>query len=268
MLRPHSRIGNGGKRRLPLIVATAVAILAVPTLAKAAPFVYVTNSGEDANDVSQYDIGTGGLLSPLAPTMVDADFVPFGVAVSPDGASVYVANQATFNVSQYDVGAGGGLSPKSPATVAAGENPFEVTVSPDGRSVYVTNSFEQRRLPVRRRRGRGTFAQEPRHGGRRRRPLGVAVSPDGQSVYVANSEGDTSPSTTSARAGALAEEPGHAWPPARPGRGGGEPGRPERLRHQLLRHRVSQYDVGAGGGLSPKSPATVAAGGRPRTGWR
>ena len=30
---------------------------------------------------------------------------------------------------------------------------------------------------------------------------------------------------------------------------------------------VSQYDVGAGGALSPKSPATVAAGACP-SGWR
>ena len=30
---------------------------------------------------------------------------------------------------------------------------------------------------------------------------------------------------------------------------------------------VSQYDVGAGGALAPKSPATVAAG-ITRTGWR
>ena len=64
---------------------------------------------------------------------------PFGVAVSPDGGSVYVANAASDSVSQYDVGAGGALAPKSPATVAAGDVPFGVAVSPDGGSVYVAN---------------------------------------------------------------------------------------------------------------------------------
>ena len=41
------------------------------------------------------------------------------VAVSPDGKSVYVTNDAAVNpsVSQYDVGAGGTLSPQGPATV-------------------------------------------------------------------------------------------------------------------------------------------------------
>ena len=48
---------------------------------------------------------------------------PFGVAVSPDGRSVYVANAIGDTVSQYDVGAGGALQPKTPATVAAGAGP-------------------------------------------------------------------------------------------------------------------------------------------------
>jgi hypothetical protein len=55
---------------------------------------------------------------------------PGGVAVSPDGQSVYVALASGGSVSQYDVGPGGGLSPKSPATVAAGNGPFGVAVSP------------------------------------------------------------------------------------------------------------------------------------------
>ena len=63
---------------------------------------------------------------------------PRGVAVSPNGASVYVTNATSNNVSQYDVGAGGALTPKSPATVASGTGPYGVAASPDGASVYVT----------------------------------------------------------------------------------------------------------------------------------
>ena len=49
-----------------------------------------------------------------------------------------------------------------------------------------------------------------------------------------------------------------------PWRGGGQPGRRQRLRHEpVQRTSVSQYDVGAGGALTPKSPATVAAGDDP-----
>jgi hypothetical protein len=51
------------------------------------------------------------------------------VAVSPNGASVYVANYNGNSVSQYDVGASGALAPKSPATVSAGSAPAGVAVS-------------------------------------------------------------------------------------------------------------------------------------------
>ena len=59
----------------------------------------------------------------MSPATVAAGATPLGVAVSPDGGSVYVANDSRDSVSQYDVGAGGALSPKSPATVATGALP-------------------------------------------------------------------------------------------------------------------------------------------------
>jgi DNA-binding beta-propeller fold protein YncE len=64
---------------------------------------------------------------------------PYGVAVSPNGRSVYVADFIDQDVTQYDVGPGGALQAKSPPTVATGVAPFEVAVSPNGPSAYVTN---------------------------------------------------------------------------------------------------------------------------------
>ena len=199
---PHR--GRRGSNRLPSRGCGA---------GPAAPFVYVTNSG--SNDVSQYDIGAGGLLAPLSPAAVATGIGPLAVAVSPDGGSVYVGDGP--GVSQYDIGPGGALAPKSPATVAIGPGSFGIAVSPDGGSVYVTGPT--RRLSVRRRPGRGAHSQDPGHGGHRRLP----------------------------------------------DRDSGEPRRPKRLRrHQWLfgRGSVSQYDVGAGGTLPPKTPASVAAGHR------
>jgi hypothetical protein len=126
-------------------------------------------------NISQYDVGAGGMLSPKSPATVPGGPLPGEVAVSPDGLSAYVSNVAWASVSQFDIGAGGALSPKSPAMVPAGDDPFGVAVSPDGRSAYVAN-----------------FG----------RPFGPPFT-------------------------------------------GGS---------------VSQYDVGTGGGLLPKSPATVGAG--------
>jgi DNA-binding beta-propeller fold protein YncE len=137
MLGSFSRIRSGRGRLLWLAAVLAACSLAVAAPARSTPFVYVTNLGDG---VSQYDVGAGGLLAPLVPVTVPAGVSPFGVTASPDGRSVYTANNGSDDVSQYDVGAGGGLSPKSPATVAAGAAPLGVAVSPDGQSGYVTNA--------------------------------------------------------------------------------------------------------------------------------
>jgi hypothetical protein len=112
------------------------------------------------------------------------------VAVSPDGASVYVANVAGDTVSQYDVGEGGALSPKFTPTVPASQ-PQGVAISPNGKSVYVTNadtatvsrynvsadgSLSAKNLP--------TVAAGTEPGA-------LAASPDGRSVYVANTGGNS-----------------------------------------------------------------------------
>jgi 6-phosphogluconolactonase (cycloisomerase 2 family) len=62
-----------------------------------------------------------------------------GVAVSPNGQSVYVTDTGGDTVFQYSVGYDGTLTPKSPATVTAGTSSNAVAVSPDGESVFVAN---------------------------------------------------------------------------------------------------------------------------------
>jgi DNA-binding beta-propeller fold protein YncE len=84
-----------------------------------------------ANEVSQYSVGAGGALSLLSPAGVATGAGPAGIAISPNGQNVYVANNSDGTVSQYSVGDGsGGLSPLSPATVPAGMDPVELAVSP------------------------------------------------------------------------------------------------------------------------------------------
>ena len=90
--------------------------------------VYVANQYGD--NVSQYDVGAGGALSPKSPATVRRGHLPDRGGGEPGRRLVYVANDSSDNVSQYDVGAGGALSPKSPATVAAGDGPIGVAVSP------------------------------------------------------------------------------------------------------------------------------------------
>src|SRR5438067_3892421 len=131
--RCHRRL-SGRLLHLSALVGALAALAAAAAPAQAGPFTYVTNQG--GNNVSQYDVGAGGALTPKSPATVAAGTNPQGVVVSPNGASVYVANLGGNSISQYDVGAGGALTPKSPATVATGIGPYAVAVSPNGASVY------------------------------------------------------------------------------------------------------------------------------------
>ncbi len=218
-----------------------------------------------AGTISQYTVGPGGALSPKSPARVAARTNPNGVAVSPDGNSVYAtffnSENGQGGVSQYDAGPGGALSPKSPATVAsAGLGPTAVAVSPDGKSVYVTNyaSFNVSQYNV----GAGgkLSPKTPATVAAGHTPVGVAVSPNGQSVYVTNIFSNNVSQYDVGAGGALSPKS-----PATVGAGDGP--QAVAVSHNgdsvyvanLYSTNVSQYDVGGGGALSPKSPPTVAA---------
>ena len=178
-----------------------------------------------------FDVGTGGTLAPKAtPTLsLPGGGVPAGIAVSPDGQSVYVSFSglvppSSAGIAQYTVGAGGALTPKNPATVPAGSGPAGgVTVSPAGTSVYMANS------------GDGTVSQynvgvggrlSPKSPGAvgtaGTSPVTIALSPDGAYAWVTNFGSPTS--------------------------GGGS---------------VAQYTVRSNGTLSFNNPPTVPAGPNP-----
>jgi hypothetical protein len=129
----------------------------------------------------------GGALSPKSPATVATGDFPRGLAVSPDGDSVYVTSLNTDNVFQYDAGSNGTLTPKSPATVAAGNVPWQVTVSPDGDSVYVTNELDDTVSQYDVGAGGALAAKTPATVAAGDFPEALVVSADADSVYVANS---------------------------------------------------------------------------------
>jgi DNA-binding beta-propeller fold protein YncE len=273
MFRLHSRDGSGGRRHLWLGLATAVAFLVAAAPAQATPFVYVTNGGSD--DISQYNVGAGGLLAPLIPPTVAATDPGGGVVVSPDGKSVYVT--AGFgnsgSVLQYDVGPGGTLSPKSPATVGAGDLPTGVAVSPNGKSVYVANNFDPFEDPPFSPSvsqydvgpdGALSPKSPPTLPSENCFPLQVAVSPDGKSVYVAGGDNNCVSQWDVGSAGKLSPKS----PPivntdhAVTGVAVSPDGKSVYLAN-IDGDSVSQYDTGPGGTLTPKSPPTAPAGAGP-----
>jgi DNA-binding beta-propeller fold protein YncE len=276
MFRLHSR--SGSRRRLGLGVATAAVLVAVAAPAHAAPFAYVANQSDGT--VSQYDIGAGGLLAPLSPPTVAASQPlpgstrpgPSGLAVSPDGKSVYVAiigfdydaYPVQSGVTQFDVGADGTLSPKSPAAIFTSCETVRVVVSPDGKSVYGSGSPDCAFLTQYDVGAGGTLSLKSPAYLQAFEGLGIAVSPDSRSVYVANGYADNvsqydadaggslsskSPPTVTAdrfpTAIAVSPDGKSVYVPVNDYSGIGS---------------VFQYDVGSGGKLSPKSPPRVAAG--------
>ncbi len=105
--------------------------------------VYVPNAAETTGteSVSQFGRNTStGALTPLSPATVAPSGEPRGVTVSPDGASVYVAQGTKELVAQFSRDSTtGALTSMSPASVTAGKHSYSVAVSPDGQSAYVTN---------------------------------------------------------------------------------------------------------------------------------
>jgi DNA-binding beta-propeller fold protein YncE len=96
----------------------------------AAGRVYVANSGSTdepaSSTISQYAAGAGGSLQALTPASVPTVQTPFGLALSPDGGSLYVAGFTDGVVGQFDVASDGTLAAKATPSVQANASPVAV----------------------------------------------------------------------------------------------------------------------------------------------
>jgi YVTN family beta-propeller protein len=166
------------RTRLGLCFVRAVVRWGLPALlgvalsaagAQAAPFAYVLNDSVDGA-VSVIDTATNTVTA----TVPEVGGRP-GVAVTPDGTRVYVANGPS-SVSVIDT-----ATNTVTATVGVGDGPFGVAVTPDGARVYVTNENSADVSVVDT--ATNTVIATVGVG---IAPEGVAVTPDGARVYVAN----------------------------------------------------------------------------------
>src|SRR5207244_8737455 len=83
----------------------------------------------------------GGALAAKSTSSIGTGPSPTGIAVSPDGKSVYVANSGDGTVSQYDVGSGGVLSAKGSAVgLVGGSKPGQPTLASSGARLYVPDA--------------------------------------------------------------------------------------------------------------------------------
>lgn len=91
------------------------------------PVVYVTNYNDGTVTVIGADNHT---------TVIDVDDGPIGVAVTPDGSRVYVANSDDDTVSIIDTRTDTVID-----TLNVGDSPWGIAVGAQGDYVYVTNNF-------------------------------------------------------------------------------------------------------------------------------
>lgn len=91
----------------------------------------------DVNTVTLFDVGADRNL-PLGEFPVGTE--PSGVAVTPDGKFVYVANTIDGTVSVLAVDVTAQPVAQVVATLEVGTEPYGVAITPNGQKVYVTNS--------------------------------------------------------------------------------------------------------------------------------
>ena len=123
-------------------------------------------------------------FQPAAGSLVTVGKEPLSVAVSPDGARVFVADRSdTLTVLDAHT-----LQPVAGSPVIVGGLPWSVAVSRDGTRVFVANQQDQT-LTVLDAQKLQPVAGSPVTVGAY--PTSVAISPDGTLVFVANLMGNT-----------------------------------------------------------------------------
>lgn len=98
---------------------------------------YASNSG--SGTVSVYRVGLGGQLTQLpgaVGTVSTGGNVPLGIAVTPRGHMLYVAQVASDSVASFTIASDGSLTP-SQTTSTSVSSPRGLAVTPDGRFLFI-----------------------------------------------------------------------------------------------------------------------------------
>jgi DNA-binding beta-propeller fold protein YncE len=153
--------------------------------------VYIADYG--INDVTEIERGAAGELR--ASAQLPAGKGPIGIAVSPDGKSLYVADSKSSSggeggvVTVFARNTGNGQLTFQ-EEVAAGTSAHDVLVSPDGKDVYVANYTENTVSEYERNASTGSIAPLGAQAtvSLDSHPHGLAISPDGHTLYVTESQ--------------------------------------------------------------------------------
>jgi len=106
-------------------------------------FVYVAlDNAPNPDTVAGFLIGSDGVLNPTAQaTITTGGTAARGIAVSPNGQFLYVANSVSNTVSGFTIGAGGALAAiGAPVSTGLGSSPEGLAVSSNSAFLFVANS--------------------------------------------------------------------------------------------------------------------------------
>lgn len=159
-------------------------------------FIFVADSNGNGNGkaaggtVQSFEIEPGGELSPIAcPSDCKAGGEPWGVAVAPNGQTLYTVNAESDSVSAFSIAADGSLTPIECTTgcaLAAGSDPEDIAVSPGGTFLYVAER-ETRQIAAFSIAADGSLSKVGCTTGctTETDPFGLAITPSGHFLYTA-----------------------------------------------------------------------------------
>jgi YVTN family beta-propeller protein len=157
--------------------ALLLALLGIaPSPVAAQPFAYVANSF--TSSVSVIDTTAGTVIG----TPISVGSGPWGVAITPDGAHVYVTSNDDHTVSVIATATNTVV-----ATIPAVHNPAALAITPDGAHVYVTSTCDNAVSVIDT--ATNTVGATITLAGLSNcfvDPFAVAITPDGAHVYVAD----------------------------------------------------------------------------------
>ena len=140
-------------------------------------------------------------IEPASVATVPVGQQPQGVALSPNGHQLYVANSSSGTVSVLDT-ANATVTVTVTVTLAVAASPVNIAFSPDGSRVYVTDYKSAALVVLDAATGAIVGRPIPVQDG----PWGVALTPDGRRAYVTNC-GASSVSVVDTTAGAVLGKP-------------------------------------------------------------
>jgi trimeric autotransporter adhesin len=243
-----------GTTSISAVSGTVTAAVANMTATAAPEYAYASNQSD--NTVSEYSVGTGGVLTAIGTQATGAE--PNAIAVVPSGLYLYVANWVDNTLSEYAVGSDGTLA--GIGTIATGVNPASIIVDPTSSYVYVANlggnSVSEYAIG-----SDGTLTAIgtlPAGSG----PACIAIDPTGHFVYTAN-QSSNDVSEFAIGAGGTLSSAGTVTAGGLPQSVVIDPTGRYAYVANYNDGTVSEYTIGAGGALS--AIGSIAAGNSPES---